>query len=205
MPLNQDFWENKYLQGHMPWDIGQAAPAFVKYFRDESKEQRTEKVAVLGCGRGHDTFFLRENNNFNVYGFDYSKNAINYCKKINTKKNFKNIQFYQLDFFQLLKDKKWKNYFDYVVEHTSFCAIDPKLRKNYFNLIHYLLKPSGKLVGLFFVRPRELGGPPYGTSVNEVRKLLKKDFKEIEKLHLVECLHKGKLEGDEYFGVLEKI
>lgn len=202
MPLNKEFWEKKYLQGHMPWDIGQAAPAFVKYFQAGS----SKKIAVLGCGQGHDAFFLAEKDtNSKVYSFDYSFPAIKFCKKLNTKKKLKNIYFYQLDFFKLVKDKKWKGFFDIVLEHTSFCAIDPGLRKKYIDLINYLLKTDGRLLGLFFIRPKKLDGPPYGTSVNEVRKFLKKNFKEVEKLHLVECLHKGKLEGDEYFGVFKKI
>ena len=98
----------------------------------------------------------------------------------------------------------YKSYFDYVVEHTSFCAIHPLLRKQYIDLIKYLLKPGGRLIGLFFIRPPEKGGPPYGTSVTEVSNLFVDDFIEVEKLHFEECLHKEKLDGEEYFGVFEK-
>lgn len=203
----KDFWEEKYTSGHMPWDIGEVAPAFRKYFNNEDKAINYKKVAVLGCGLGHDTFYIANLKDYNlqVYGFDFSENAIKYCNEIKEKNNIKNINFHQVDFFELVNDKNWKNYFDCVTEHTSLAAIDPNRRKEYIDLIKYLLKPSGKLIGLFFIRPKELGGPPFGIEVEEVRELFRDDFNEIEKLHYEECLHKDKLEGDEYFGVFEKV
>lgn len=187
----------------MPWDIGQVAPAFVKYFGDRGQETRDENVAVLGCGRGHDAFYLAKLG-FNIYGFDFAENAINCCNQIKEKENLQNTNFIQVDFFQLIKNKKWKNYFDYVTEHTSLAAIDPKRRTDYIELIKHLLKSGGKLIGLFFIRPKELGGPPFGINVEEVRDLFKEDFIEIEELHYEECLHKGILEGYEYLGIFEK-
>ena len=204
-----DFWEERYLKETMPWDINQVAPAFVKHFRtvivkDDIKNLR---VAVLGCGLGHDAFYLAKYKeySFKVYGFDFSKSAIKHCNEIKGKNNIQNIYFYQIDFFELTKDNKWKSFFDCVIEHTSLAAIDPYRRKGYVDLIKYLLKPGGKLVGLFFIRPKELGGPPFGISVNEVRELFKDNFKEIVRLRYEECLHGDKLRGDEYFGVFEKL
>ena len=195
----KDFWEIKYLNNTTPWDIGEPAPSFVKYFNGLANK----KVAVIGCGRGHDAFFL-SNPKGEVYGFDFSRTAIDYCKKKKEESKLSNIYFYETDFFELLNEKKWKSYFDYVIEHTSLCAIDPVYRKKYAELISYLLKPGGKLVGLFFIRPEELSGPPHGIAKEDLRSLLKKDFTEVENLHIAECLHNGKLTGDEYFGVFEK-
>ena len=200
----KEFWEERYLNKTMLWDIAQAAPAFVKYFAEHGVKS-FKNIVVLGCGRGHDASYLAKlSDELEVFGFDFSEGAINYCKKIKEKENIKNVQFIQTDFFELIKDKKWKNYFDFVIEHTSLAAIDPKRRKEYKDLIKYLLKPNGKLIGLFFVRPKELKGPPFGIDVEEVRELFKQDFTEVEKLHYEECLHKDKLIGDEWFGVFEK-
>ena len=199
----KDFWEEIYLSGHMPWDIGQVAPAFVKYFRDKTAFK--SQVVVLGCGYGHDAFYVSElNKNFQVYGFDFSYNAIKYCNEIKQKENLTNIDFYQVDFFELVKDKNWGNHFDYVIEHTSLAAIDPERRKEYVDLIKYLLKPNGKLIGLFFIKPKELGGPPFGITLEEIRKLFKEDFAEVEKLHYEKCLHSNKLRGEEWFAVFQK-
>ncbi len=206
----KEFWEDKYIQNHMPWDIGQAAPAFVKYFTRRDAINRistpgSKKIAVLGSGRGHDAFYLAncKEHMFDIYGFDFSDAAIDFCNELKNKNNTSNVSFHLTDFFQMVNDKKWENYFDYVIEHTSFCAVDPKRREEYINLIKYLLKPGGKLVGLFFMRSKELGGPPFGSTPEEIKKLFKEDFNEVEELNQAECLHSN-LNGIEYFGVFEK-
>lgn len=206
----EDFWEERYKGGKTPWDIGQVAPAFVKYFKaNEELKDKQQKVAVLGCGRAYDAFYLatlKESNvaqPLQVYGFDFSASAIKHCNKLKKKNRLNNINFYQMDFFDLFTEPKWKDYFDFVIEHTSFCAIDPTRRKEYAELIKYLLKFKGKLVGLFFIRAIKLGGPPFGTSLEEIRKYFSSDFIELEKLHYGKCLHT--FTGEEYFGVFEKV
>ena len=206
----KEFWESKYIQNHMPWDIGQVAPAFVKYFT-QSLELQALKVAVLGCGRGHDAFYLAQLENkgnknckLDVYGFDFSNIAIRFCNELKKRKRLNNINFYQVDFFKLGKSNEWKNSFDYVVEHTTLCAVDPERKKEYVDLVKHILKPKGKLIGLFFVRPIELGGPPFGSTQEEIKQLFCEDFIEEEELRYEECLHAGKLEGDEYLGIFRK-
>ena len=202
---NKEFWEEKYISGHMPWDIGQVAPAFINYFTSHCEQSKAmTQFAVLGCGRGHDAFYIAKlNENFEVYGFDFVEGAIQYCKKIKQKEKLTNIDFYQVNFFELTKNKNWKNHFDYVIEHTSLAAIDPNKRKEYVQLVKFLLKPNGKLVGLFFVRLKEAGGPPFGIAPEEVRELFKEVFKEVEELHPEPCLHTN-LKGEEWLGIFQK-
>ena len=206
--VNQkNFWEERYLSANTPWDINQAAPAFIKYL-DKNKEIKG-KAGVLGCGRGHDAFYfasLKESEvnepRFQVHGFDFSDGAVKFCNEIKEKNNIKNICFHHIDFFELTREKKWEIYFEFTVEHTSLCAIDSFCRIKYADLIKYLLKPGGKLVGLFFMRPIELGGPPFGSTEKEIRELFKGNFTEIEKLHHEICPHT--FTGKEHFGVFEK-
>lgn len=199
------FWEERYLSSNIPWDIGEAAPAFIKYFSNSFQQQATaiSKIAVLGCGRGHDAFYLAKINNLEIYGFDFSESAINFCNETKSKKNLNNIHFYQTDFFNLTGEKKWGGFFDLVIEHTSLCAIDPLRRNEYADLIKYLLKPNGKLIGLFFIRSIALGGPPFGSTEEGIRELFKNDFLEVERLHYEKCLHS--FTGEEHFGVFEKV
>ena len=198
--MELDFWETRYIQKNTPWDIGQPSPAFVEYFSNNKTNK--SKIAVLGCGRGHDAFFLSENKNLEIYGFDFSKSAMDFCNQLKEENKINNIHFYEVDIFDLVRDKKWSEYFDCVIEHTTLCAIKPRLRSNYVSLVNYLLKPEGKLVGMFCIRPLELGGPPFGSTVDEIRELFSKDFTEIEPLRHKECPHT--FTGKEYFGVFEK-
>lgn len=195
-----DFWNEKYSEGITPWDINQAAPAFIRYFND-IKNTPKNKVLVPGCGRGHDAFHIAEAG-FEVHGIDFAENAIDFCTKKKGKLNLNNIYFYSLDFFNLIKNKKWESSFDYVVEHTFFCAIDPEKRKDYFNTINFLIKPKGKYVGLFFVRESD-SGPPFGTSPDEIRNLVKNEYSEVFKLKELSKSEKFK-DGYHYFGVFEK-
>ncbi len=199
------FWEEKYKKEKIPWDIGEVAPAFVKYFCDENRELLTEnkEIAVLGCGHGHDAFYLAKNIKCQVYAFDFSESAISYCNQVKEKQNIKNINFYQIDIFELIKDKKWASYFDLIIEHTCFCAIDPKRRDEYIKLVKYLLKPNGELVGLFFIRDESLGGPPYGSTPELIKNYFKNYFQEVVELRPEPCLHSN-LQGEEYFGVFKR-
>lgn len=198
-----NFWEQRYKEGTSHWDIGKPAPAFKKYFNGADETRTLNKVVVIGCGKGHDAFFIAQNNKeCEVYAFDFSESAINHCNQVKEKCKIENIHFYQVDIFTLLKEEKWAGYFDYVIEHTCFCAIDPEKRNEYIELIKYLLKPGGKLAGLFFMRPKEIKGPPFGSTPDEIKNFFKKDFKEIEELHLEPCLHDN-LQGEEWFAIYE--
>ena len=56
--------------------------------------------------------------------------------------------------------------FDGVAEHTCFCAIDPEHRPTYVERVAALLRPGGALFGAFL--DFEGGGPPHGTSADEL-------------------------------------
>lgn len=203
----KDFWEERYIQKHMPWDIGEVCPAFVKYLNKNPYNFKTgQKIAVLGCGLGHDAFYLASLSNYNflVDSFDFVSFAIDYCNEIKEKNKLKEINFYQRDIFDLTKDNSLKEKYNYVIEHTCLAAIDPDRRCEYVDLVKQLLKPGGKLIGMFFVRPKELGGPPFGISPDEVKALFQGGFIEVEKPHPEECLHGENLKGEEWFGVFEK-
>ncbi len=209
--MKLDFWEERYAKGDMPWDIGQVSPAFIKYLT-EHQDINNKTIAVLGCGRGHDAFYFAQyeskkykNCKFDVYGFDFSEIAIRFCNELKQKKNIKNISFYKVDIFKLLRSNQWKNYFDCIIEHTCLCAIDPNRQKEYIDLINHILKPGGKVIGLFFMKPKELGGPPFGSTPGDIKELFKdNNFTETEALHPAECLHSSKLQGEEWFGVFQK-
>lgn len=199
----ENFWNDLYLKNTTPWDIGQPSPAFVSYFKKFKKELKKESdlnIAVLGSGNGHDAFYLA-NEGFNVVGFDFAEDAIKSSNEKKEKEKTSNIKFIKANFFDLVKDKSWKSSFDCVIEHTSFCAISPNRRKEYVELIGYLLKPKGKLIGMFFFRPIESGGPPFGTNELELKEFFN-CFNEIIAPKKGSCLHS--FTGIEYFAVYEK-
>ena len=57
--------------------------------------------------------------------------------------------------------------FDYVFEHTLFCAIDPGQREDYVNALLRWLKPTGQFLAVHYMI-RDKDGPPFGTTQAEL-------------------------------------
>ena len=51
-----DFWDGLYATGGDGWELGQPATPLVDFV--EQTPPPPGRVAVLGCGRGHDARFL---------------------------------------------------------------------------------------------------------------------------------------------------
>jgi methyl halide transferase len=160
--LTPDFWEGRYQEGTARWDLGQPAPPFVRLLKN-ADAPKPGKIVVLGAGNGHDALLFAERG-FEVTGFDFAPSAIAHATQAAQVRGL-TAQFLQRDIFQL--GQEFGDRFDYVLEHTCFCAIDPSQRAAYVDLVRSLLQPQGQLIALFWVHTR-LGGPPYGTTYQEI-------------------------------------
>lgn len=192
--LNSGFWEEKYQAGTTRWDLGQPAPPFISLL-DSPDAPLPGRIAVLGSGRGHDALYFAAHG-FDVVGFDYAPSAIAAAMTL-AKQQGLTAQFFQRDIFSLSTD--FANSFDYVLEHTCFCAIALKHRPAYVQLVRSLLRPQGELVALFWTHARS-GGPPFGTTLEEIRRLFAADF-EISALEPVTNSVAARA-GEEYLGRL---
>jgi methyl halide transferase len=165
-----EYWENIYLNNDTGWDLGIPTPVFEKI----SSEITTGKVIILGCGRGYDAVMFAKKG-FEVTAVDFSPSAINYLKNIADCQSIL-VNTIQEDIFFL--KEKFKGYFDYVIEQTCFCAIDPTRRVEYEALVKTILNDNGKLIGLWYPIGKLLseGGPPWGISVSEIKSTFKKGW-----------------------------
>jgi cyclopropane fatty-acyl-phospholipid synthase-like methyltransferase len=135
---------------------------------------------------------------FDVLGVDFAPSAIAAATQAATTQAV-NAQFLQRDIFDLVPE--YANQFDYVVEHTCFCALDPALRDRYVELVSALLRPQGHLIGVFFTHTRS-GGPPYGISPAAIRQYFEKAF---VLHHLAPTPHSVESRrGEEHLGVFQK-
>jgi SAM-dependent methyltransferase len=165
-PVSQpDFWEAAYQQGRSGWDLGGPAPAFDTLLRSANRPA-AGRAAVVGCGRGHDALAFARNG-FTLVGFDFAPSAIAASRESAAAAGL-TAEFVQADIFAL--PSTYDGAFDYVVEHTCFCAIDPARRAEYVEVVRRLLRPDGELIGVFFAHGRP-GGPPFTTDADEVRRL----------------------------------
>ena len=168
-----DYWENRYQENNTPWDLGQAAPAFVSLLHSDNPPG-PGRAAVLGCGRGYDALMFADRG-FDVIGFDFSVSAIEDAKIIADTTGI-SAKFIQRDIFEL--PTEFENYFDYVIEHTCFCAIDPQRRFDYVDVVNSILKPEGEMIAVFFTHNRP-GGPPYGIAPAQIKQYMDRCFETI--------------------------
>lgn len=169
--LDVGFWEGRYEAENTPWDLAGPSPHFVTLLNRKPDFLQPGKMAVLGSGRGHDAA-LFANNGFEVTGFDYATGAI----KLASELYGKSVRFEQMDLFQLADpENPYRQMFDYVLEHTCFCAILPSQRADYVRSVLNILKPGGYLLGVFWQHAED-DGPPFSTTENDLKTFFASDF-----------------------------
>ncbi len=164
---DSEFWSQAYLRKEARWDLKQASPILTDML-DRLRLPRS-KVLVLGCGPGHDAAFFAEHGHI-VTAVDISSEALNLARS-----NYPNanIQWIQKDIFDLNAQEFGQ--FDFIFEHTCFCAINPYRRKELVKKWIQLLAPEGSLMGIFFAMERR-NAAPFGGSEWEIRQRLRKNF-----------------------------
>jgi methyl halide transferase len=155
--LLPETWEQRYQAGSDRWDLGCPAPPLINLL-SSPQAPPTGRMAVLGCGSGQDAM-LFSSQGFEVVGFDFAPTAISRASATAQARGL-SAQFYQRNIFEL--EAPFQGSFDYVLEHTCFCAIDPSWRSRYVQVVKALLRPGGQLIALFYTSP-STGGPPFGT------------------------------------------
>ena len=164
-------WEERYQLGDTPWDKGVASPPLTDFL---TRHQVLGEVLVPGCGTGHDVRALASQG-ASVLGLDLAKSAI--AQALSRSPLGKET--YSLgDLFAL--PSSWQCRFDWVVEHTCFCAIPLSRRIDYVNAISGIIKPSGYFLAIFFTNPDTEQGPPFGVSREEIAQLFDPGFELIE-------------------------
>ncbi len=158
--MRETDWEARYQTGDMPWEKGAAAPGLVDFLAANPKLPRG-KVCVPGCGTGHDVRAWA-GAGFEVYGCDIAPTAIRVSRERTVEADLP-ASFELRDF---LEDEPLER-FDWIFEHTLFCAIDPAQRGDYARAVLRWLKPEGRFLAIHFLIPDE-EGPPYGSTHQEI-------------------------------------
>ena len=161
------FWEDIYLDDDAGWDLGGVTPVF-----DNIADQLNRgKVCIVGCGNGYDAVMFAQKG-FEVTAVDFAPSALIKLEIMSNKENV-NVQILQSDIFVLTPE--YDSVFDYVIEQTCFCAVNPQRRQEYERLVYKILKPGGKLIGLWFPLDKTIedGGPPWGITIDEVKSIFK--------------------------------
>lgn len=159
-----DKWEADYQRKTDGWDLAGPTPA-LKRIADSGRFQ-PGKMFVPCAGRGHDAReFARHG--FEVTAVDFSPSAVEEMHRLADPGA--PVEIMQHDMFELPHEMDGK--FDYVLQYTCFCAIDPKRREDYADLVARLLKSNGTYIDLAFPLDGRAGGPPFAVSDQEIVKL----------------------------------
>jgi cyclopropane fatty-acyl-phospholipid synthase-like methyltransferase len=99
---------------------------------------------------------------FQAFGYDIAPSAIRLAAE-STRSAKLSAQFQPADFLQATPPVP----FDWVFEHTLFCAIQPRERDDYVRALLRWLKPGGQYLAVNYLIP-DRDGPPFGTTRDEL-------------------------------------
>ncbi len=168
--MNITDWDQSYRDGFTPWDKGAPSPPLVEWL---ARHALAGRVLVPGCGVGHDVAHLLSCG-IDAIGLDLAPTAIERAKERYPEHE---ARFVLGDLFA------FAGQFDAIIEHTCLCALPPELRVAYRDAVAALLKPSGRLIGVFYLNPEmDPGetGPPFGIAEDELTALFADRFEVIE-------------------------
>jgi SAM-dependent methyltransferase len=157
MKLDDKFWNDRYLNNDIGWDIGKVSTPIKEYI-DQIKTKEL-KILIPGCGNAYEAEYLLQLGFKHVFLIDLSPNALNHF--LERVPSFPKNQLICADFF------KHNEQYDLIIEQTFFCAIHPSLRVNYALHSSKLLNPNGKIIGLLFDAELNTDQPPFGGSKQE--------------------------------------
>ena len=158
--MSRQYWESRYQSQDMPWEKGAPSPGLVDFLSAHPKLKRGT-VCVPGCGTGHDVCAWAEAG-WRAFGYDLAPSAI----KLGTERARSAGVAAQFELADFLKDEPPLE-FDWLFEHTLFCAIQPQERDAYVQAVLRWLKPAGTYLAVNYLIPDQ-DGPPFGTTREEL-------------------------------------
>jgi len=158
--MSSEYWEQRYLTKDTPWEKGAPSPGLVDFLAGHEELPRM-CVCVPGCGTGHDVRAWA-GAGFPVFGFDLAPSAIGLATEW-TRTAGLNAKFQRSDF---LTDPP-PFLFDWIFEHTLFCAIQPEQRDAYVRAVLRWIKPDGQYLAVNYLIPDQ-DGPPFGVTREEL-------------------------------------
>lgn len=161
-------WETRYQTGDMPWEKGAPSPGLVDFLAAHPRLPG-ETVCVPGGGTGHDALEWSRAG-FRAYGYDIAPSAIRLSQQRTASAGL-STRFRLADFLHATPPFA----FDWIFEHTLFCAIKPAERDLYVAAVLRWLKPGGNYLALNYLIP-DTDGPPFGTTREELWKRFSPHF-----------------------------
>lgn len=197
MTNQKDYWSQRYVEQNTGWDLGVPSPPLKTYF--DQLLNNEIKILIPGAGNSYEAEYLYKNGFHHVDVLDISKYPLDSFSLRNPQ--FPSDQLIEEDFFN------FDGQYDLIIEQTFFCSFPPiqSTRQLYAKKMFQLLKPEGKLVGLWFDFPLkdDLVKRPFGGSKSEYLSYLSPYFKT---LVFEKCYNSvASRDPNELFGIFKKL
>lgn len=166
--LSKTYWEQKYQDGKLGWDIGYPSTPLKEYV--EQLTDQNISILIPGCGNGYEIEYLLSRGFMNITVVDIAEAPL---VDLQNRTGLPSERLVCDDFFNISGE------YDLVLEQTFFCALLPKLRADYVQKMHDLLNHNGKIAGVLFDFDLSEAGPPFGGSKESYVELFDRHF-EIE-------------------------
>lgn len=195
-------WQQHYATGNTPWDRGGAAPALLQWLESHRLHGR---VLVTGCGHGHDLVALAGSGASQVTGLDIAPGGVAAASARTAA--LPQVLVVEGDLFEY-GHGAGLGQFDWVFEHTCFCAIPRDRRDDYVSAVAATLKPDGCLLAVFYLNPWDAGedqdqGPPFKSDIAELDRRFGSAFTLLES-YVPSVSYAGR-EGKELVRLLRRI
>lgn len=155
-PEELKYWTERYQEERTEWDIGYPSTPLKEYV--DQLEDKGVSILIPGAGNAYEAEYLWQQGFQNVFVMDISEFPLKKFQDRNP--NFPKKQMLNEDFFE------HKTQYDLIFEQTFFCSFIPTddNRNAYAKHMVKLLKPNGKLVGVWFDIPLtgDLKKRPFG-------------------------------------------
>ena len=164
-------WNERYASGETPWVLRKIPHTLRSFLK---KRPTRKRILIPGCGTDHRVIKAFADAGFEVTAVDFSPVAL--AETQTTLGNFDG-KIIRADFFK----SDFGRRFDLVYERTFLCAMHPRRWAEYAKRVAELLRPGGKLIGIFFYGT-EPEPPPYPINKAQAKELFGKYFRLLREL-----------------------
>lgn len=190
------YWTQRYNNQSTGWDIGYPSTPLKEYI--DQLIDKSISILIPGAGNAYEAEYLWKQGFLNVFVMDISEFPLKQFQERNP--DFPKEQLLLEDFF------KHQIQYDLIFEQTFFCSFVPtdENRNRYANYMASVLKPNGKLIGVWFDIPltSDLEKRPFGGDKNLYLSYLEPVFKTIT---FEQCYNSiPPRMGNELFGIFSK-
>ena len=166
-PTARAFWNVRYEAGTTPWDQGGVPAPLARHLA--AHPGHGARVLIPGCGSGYEVAAFTQAG-YRVTAIDFSAPAV--ARARSTVGSALAPRILEGDFFaHPFADAP----FDCVYERTFLCALPIERRETIVARTAALLKPGGKLIGIYYFGDSD-DGPPFGLAPSDPVRLFDPSF-----------------------------